>query len=371
MLNRSENERSGVLSTAISFLSVYRDPLIAANTCASDFSLADIMCADRPTSLYLVVPPSDFDRTRPVMRLLLNFFGRRLTEHLEHVDGPGGLRQKKHRLLYLIDEFPSLGRMPFFVTSLAFLAGYRIKCLLIAQSLNQLDQAYGRDNPILDNCHIRVTYGANDERTAKRISDLLGQGSLMKIQISEGKRDGAFAPVNVNRSYQEYGRPLKTTDELLSLPYTDAVLMVGNVRPYLARKVLFYDDARFNGRAWSARTGQNPPPDSVAEQSAELPRQRNLPHWLRLAQPSNVSSSVSVVHSRSVISGKPAATTGAPTSAAWSQPAPIEDSKESAMGSHWDFLALDEIDDERAAESSNPADVFSDEQTGRSDFRES
>jgi type IV secretion system protein VirD4 len=282
MLNRSDNERSGVLSTAISFLSLYRDPLIAANTSVSDFALADIMCAERPVSLYLVVPPSDFDRTRPVMRLLLNFFGRRLTEYLDQVDGPGGLRDKRHRLLYLIDEFPSLGRMPFFVTSLAFLAGYRIKCLLIAQSLNQLDQAYGRDNPILDNCHIRLTYGANDERTAKRISDLLGQASLVKKHFSEGKRDGFFAGSQITVSYQEHGRPLKTTDELLSLPFADAILMVGNLRPYSAKKVLYYDDDRFRGRAFDAKTGKNAPPTSAAAQRAELPKQTTAPHWFTL-----------------------------------------------------------------------------------------
>jgi type IV secretion system protein VirD4 len=279
MFSRSENERSGVLSTAISFLSLYRDPIVAANTSRSDFCLSDIMCGKRPMSLYLQVPDSDFDRTRPLMRLLLNFFGRRLTEHLDQVDGPAGLRDKRHRLLYLIDEFPSLGRMPFFVSSLAFLAGYRIKCLLVAQSLNQLEQAYGRDNPILDNCHVRLTYGANDERTARRICDLIGQASLVKVQISEGKREGVFGATSINRSYQEYGRSLLTTDELLSLPFGDAILMVGNLRPYRARKVLFYDDPRFVARS------RRSPPTSAAEQRAELPAQRALPHWLTLEKP--------------------------------------------------------------------------------------
>jgi type IV secretion system protein VirD4 len=279
MISRSDNERSGVLSTAISFLSLYRDPIVAKNTSTTDFSLADIMCADRPMTLYLQVPDSDFDRTRPLMRLLLNFFGRRLTEHLDKVDGPGGLRDKQHRLLYLIDEFPSLGRMPFFVSSLAFLAGYRIKCLLIAQSLNQLDQHYGRDNPILDNCHIRLTYGANDAGTAKRIVELIGQASRVKTQISESDRPGVLGGSNVNRSYQEYGRPLLTPDEILSLPFTDAILMVGNLRPYRARKVLFYDDPRFSGRSRLA------PPTTPEEQRAELPRRRALPHWLSMPIP--------------------------------------------------------------------------------------
>ena len=37
LLNKSENERSGVFSTAMSFLSLYCDPVVAANTERSEF----------------------------------------------------------------------------------------------------------------------------------------------------------------------------------------------------------------------------------------------------------------------------------------------------------------------------------------------
>ena len=59
VLNKSENERSGVLSTAMSFLGLYRDPTVAAATSACDWRIADLMDAKHPVSLYLVVPPSD------------------------------------------------------------------------------------------------------------------------------------------------------------------------------------------------------------------------------------------------------------------------------------------------------------------------
>ena len=50
------------------------------------------------------------------------------------------------------------------------MAGYGIKSFLIAQSLNQIEKAYGPNNAILDNCHVRVSFATNDERTAKRVS---------------------------------------------------------------------------------------------------------------------------------------------------------------------------------------------------------
>ncbi len=86
VLNKSENERSGVLSTAMSFLGLYRDPTIAAVTSRCDWRIADLVSAEHPVSLYLVVPPSDISRTKPLIRLILNQIGRRLTESL---DGPG------------------------------------------------------------------------------------------------------------------------------------------------------------------------------------------------------------------------------------------------------------------------------------------
>jgi type IV secretion system protein VirD4 len=74
----------------------------------------------------------------------------------------------------MLDEFPALGRLDFFESALAFMAGYGLKSFLIAQSLNQIEKAYGQNNSILNNCHVRVSFATNDERTAKRVSDALG-----------------------------------------------------------------------------------------------------------------------------------------------------------------------------------------------------
>src|SRR5262249_27291942 len=147
LLNKSENERSGVVSTAMSFLGLYRDPLIAANTAQSDWRIADLMDAKRPMSLYLVVPPSDISRTKPLVRLILHQIARRLTETLQPANDSIPARQ----VLLMLDEFPALGRLDFFESSLAFLAGYGVRAFLVAQSLNQIDKTYGANHAILDN----------------------------------------------------------------------------------------------------------------------------------------------------------------------------------------------------------------------------
>jgi type IV secretion system protein VirD4 len=258
MMNKSENELSGVFSTAMACLGLYRDPVVARNTAASDFRITDLMNADAPVSLYLVVPPSDLARTRPIIRLMLNQIGRRLTESMEF----GGKTAYRHRLLLLLDEFPSLGKLEFFETALAFIAGYGLKAFLIAQSLNQLEKAYGPNNSILDNCHIRFTYAANDDKTAKRISDLLGQATERKMQRSYSG-SGLFL-THRSESEQEYARPLLTPAEVNQLSQDDGILLVGGLLPYRARKVRYFLDPRFNGR-----DGQ-PPPDRPEEQRREL-----------------------------------------------------------------------------------------------------
>ncbi len=65
--NKSDNERSGVLSTAMSFLGLYRDPTVAEVTSRCDWRIADLIAAEHPVSLYLVVPPSDISRTKPLI----------------------------------------------------------------------------------------------------------------------------------------------------------------------------------------------------------------------------------------------------------------------------------------------------------------
>ncbi len=244
VLNKSENERSGVLSTAMSYLGLYRDPIVAAATSTCDWRIADLVDASAPVSLYLVIPPADISRTKPLVRLVLNQIGRRLTERLEG----DPLRSRKHRLLMMLDEFPALGRLDFFETALAFLAGYGIRCYLIAQSLNQISKAYGENNSILDNCHVRIAFSTNDERTAKRISDALGTATEQRSQRNyAGHRLSPWLG-HVMVSRQETARPLLTPGEVMQLASADELVLVSGLPPIRAKKFRYYADHNFTRR---------------------------------------------------------------------------------------------------------------------------
>jgi type IV secretion system protein VirD4 len=239
LLNKSENERSGVLSTAMSFLGLYRDPVVAKVTSRCDWRISDLVQGERPATLYLVVPPSDISRTKPLVRLVLNQIGRRLTEDLQ---------ARGYRILLMLDEFPALGRLDFFESALAFMAGYGLKSFLIAQSLNQIEKAYGPNNAILDNCHVRVAFATNDERTARRISDALGTATeLRAMKNYAGSRLSPWLG-HLMVSRQETARPLLTPGEVMQLPPSDELVLVSGIPPIRAHKARYYEDVRLKSR---------------------------------------------------------------------------------------------------------------------------
>lgn len=258
--NKSDNECSGVLSTAMSFLGLYRDPIVAEVTSQCDWRIADLTSNDRPTTLYIVIPPSDISRTKPLIRLMLNQIGRRLTEDLED-------KNKRHRLLLMLDEFPALGRLDFFESALAFMAGYGIKAFLIAQSLNQIEKAYGANNSILDNCHVRVSFATNDERTAKRVSDALGMAT--EIRAMKNYAGHRLSPwlghLMVSRS--ETARPLLTPGEIMQLSPDDEIVMVSGTRPIRAKKARYYEDAYLMERIMKA---EDPPKEPFLVRKEEV-----------------------------------------------------------------------------------------------------
>jgi type IV secretion system protein VirD4 len=265
VLNKSENERSGVLSTAMSFLGLYRDPTVATVTSACDWRIADLVEGKAPVSLYLVVPPSDISRTKPLIRLVLNQIGRRLTEHLHAENGANAAA--RHKLLMMLDEFPALGRLDFFETSLAFLAGYGVRAFLIAQSLNQIEKAYGEHNAILDNCHVRVAFATNDERTAKRISDALGTATEQRAMRNYAGHRLAPWLAHVMVSRQETARALLTPGEVMQLPASDELVLVAGTPPIRATKLRYFEDSTFRARLL-------PPPVLVSGNYADRPASR-------------------------------------------------------------------------------------------------
>ncbi|MHB1098014.1 MAG: type IV secretory system conjugative DNA transfer family protein [Burkholderiales bacterium] len=245
-LNKAPNEASGVLSTALSFLSLYKDDIVAANTRVSDFTIESLM--QEKTSLYLVVPPSDKDRLKPLTRLIINQVTRRLTEEMGFNDDGSGKSRYEHRLLLLLDEFPSLGKLDIFQEALAFIAGYGLKAMLIVQDLSQLYAAYGKDESIISNCHIRIAFAPNKIETAELLSKMSGQATVTHAQRQYSGNRLAVVLQHVNTNEQIVQRPLLTPDEAMRLPAGDEIVFVAGHAPIYCQKIKYYADPAFSER---------------------------------------------------------------------------------------------------------------------------
>ena len=170
----------------------------------------------------------------------------------------------KHRLLGMLDEFPSLGKLEIIQESLAFLAGYGIKFYLICQDLNQLksrETGYGPDETITSNCHVQNAYPPNRIETAEHLSKLTGQTTVVKEQITtSGKRASALLG-QVSRTLQEVQRSLLTVDECLRMPGPkkdasgqireagDMVIYVAGTPAIYGKQPLYFQDPVFTARA--------------------------------------------------------------------------------------------------------------------------
>jgi type IV secretion system protein VirD4 len=279
MLNRPEAERGSVLSSAMSYLPLYRDPIVAKNTEASDFCIRDLMHHDKPISLYLVVRPGDKDRLKPLIRLMVNQVVRVLVRDEIQFEHGQPVSHYKHRLLLMLDEFPSLGRLEIFQEALAYIAGYGIKAYLIMQDVSQLWSAYGREESILSNCHIRIAYAPNKVETAEWLSKTLGTTTIVKEEIStSGARFGAVLQ-QVSRSYRDISRPLMTPDECMRLRAPiksqdgtkiieagDVLVFISGHAPILGTQSLYFLDSTFSKRA----SIEAPPTDYVQASTLSL-----------------------------------------------------------------------------------------------------
>jgi len=243
------NEMRSIISTASSYLSLYQDPVIAKNTSTSDFTISDLMNDDHPVSLYLVVNPQNADRIRPLTRLIIEMISKKLVgeEVDEEVDEE--VKKHKHRLLFLIDEFPTLGYIDFFERQLAFFAGYGIKCMLIAQSFNQLYKHYTKNTSILDNCQIKVILGANSPEDANIITQFLGKETTSQKSTSVSGKSSEMFLSGKSVSHSATGKQLMTTDEILRLSFDEIIILFGGNYPYKGKKIMYYQDSRFIPRA--------------------------------------------------------------------------------------------------------------------------
>ncbi len=239
-LQKADKERSGVISTLNSGLELWANPLIDATTARSDFDMQKLK--KNKMSVFCGVTPDNLQRLEPLLKVFYQQATDFMTRHMPKKDEPYGV-------MFMMDEFPSLGEMPQFQVGIAYFRGYRVKLFLIVQDTQQLKGIYEEAgmNSFLSNSYYRITFAANNVETANLISQLIGNRTAMQHSHNKPKfLDMNPAARTVNTS--EVQRALLLPQEVITLPRDEQILLIESFAPIRTKKIFYYKDKFFKSR---------------------------------------------------------------------------------------------------------------------------
>lgn len=291
MVDKPDKEFGSILSTLDTVLNTYRDPIIAENMKESHFRMTDLMTCDEPVSLYLVFPPSDIDRVKPVFRVIVEMLYRRNTEPMEFKDGVKV--EAKHRMLMLLDEFPALGKLETFEKAMAYIAGYGIKAMIITQDVNQIEKLYTVSNSIISNCQVQVYHTPTDNKTPEFISKKMGNKTVRTRSTSVS--GGLLNLGGRSSSLNEAARPLMTPDEVNTMDKKKELIFLAGVSPILCDKIRFYEEPFFSVRTKRpapVKTDVIARPPETARPAPEKRADEPQPDFAAVAQTSRIPQAI-------------------------------------------------------------------------------
>ncbi len=243
-LQKPDKERGSVISTLNSSVELWANPLIDTATATSDFNVQ--MFKKEKTTVYVGLTPDNLKRLQPLMQIFYQQSTEFLSRKMPGKDEPFGV-------LFILDEFPTLGKMDSFMTGIAYFRGYRVRLFLIIQDTQQLKGIYEESgmNSFLSNSAYRVTFAANNVDTANLISQLCGNKTVTQESYSKGKLfESIFSQSPVNIS--EVQRALLLPQEVIGLPRDEQIVLIESCPPIKSKKIFYYKDHFFTKRLLKA-----------------------------------------------------------------------------------------------------------------------
>lgn len=241
--NKDPRESSGIISSCITAITLYKDPIIRKNTSAVDFKIYDLMNDETPVDLYVIIEARSISVLSPLIRILVSQIIGVLCPKMENPDK----MPHKHKMLLMLDEFPAFGKIPLLEKAFAYIAGYGMKAVIIAQGINQLRQTYGDKNMILENCSTAVFYTpqATDKATAELISTILGKRTIK----TQNKSFKSLKLDTANISENKLARELLTPEEVMRYSDKKNLIFFKGVSTYRGIKITYYNNPHFKDKA--------------------------------------------------------------------------------------------------------------------------
>jgi len=240
-LQKADKERSGVISTMNSSLELWANPLIDAATASSDFNVMEFK--KKKTTIYVGLTPDNIQRLQRLMQIFYQqateFLSRKIPDEKEEPYG----------VMFLMDEFPTLGKMEQFKAGIAYFRGYRVRLFLIIQDTQQLKGTYedAGMNSFLSNSTYRITFAANNYETANLISQLCGNKTVEQTSYNKP----LFFDLNVSTRTQNVSkvqRALLLPQEVIQMPADEQIVLIESMPPIKSLKIKYYEDKFFTKR---------------------------------------------------------------------------------------------------------------------------
>ena len=239
-LQKADKERSGVISTANSSLELWSNPLIDATTARSDFDIQNFK--RKLTTIYVGLTPDNIQRLQPLMKIFYQQATAALSQQMP-------TKEDKYGVMFMMDEFPTLGKMEQFMTGIAYFRGYKVRLFLIIQDTEQLKGTYEESgmNSFLSNSTYRVTFAANNIETANLISQLVGNKTVEQESLNKPKFFD-LNPAARSLHVSETQRALLLPQEVINLPKEEQILLIEASPPIKSTKIFYYKDKFFTSK---------------------------------------------------------------------------------------------------------------------------
>jgi len=231
LIDLADETYSGVMANLSESSRFLSDPQIKTATATSSFTMEDLVAGN--TTVYVVIPPDRIDTQKTWLRVVI-------AAATHSVKRPKTVRRSGKRCLFLIDEFPALGRVEDLPRDIATISGFGVDFALIVQGLDQLKDHYGEARgTILGNCAYKWFCNVNDLDSAKYLSESLGKRTVETVSESDSFSAGS-AEMGKNITHSETGRSLLNPDEILNLGKDVAIAIQPNGHPHYLRPIDYW-----------------------------------------------------------------------------------------------------------------------------------
>jgi len=248
-------------------LLIFADPTVDAATSASDFDLGDVR--KKRMTIYFGVQP---DRLQGGdAGLLINlFYSQALILNMREL--PQNNPELRYQCVLLNDEIPAIGRIGVIAKSNAYIAGYDMRLLTIAQSVSQLEdeKLYGEKGArtLMTNHALKIVYPPGDIKDSEEYSKILGTYTVKSRGRNRSRAKGTTTN-GTNETDQK--RELMKPQELREMKKHEQIIMLENTKAIRCEKAFFYADRLFVDRLRALSP-------YLAALKKKMPSQRQLEH---------------------------------------------------------------------------------------------